>query len=153
MFDIDTFRAWIKTHFVRKRDLNLLMGQWTPALTFGGASTGITYTTQHGLYTRVGDLVFLECDIRLSSKGSATGNAVITGLPFPVKTNRAIAWPRWINMATAFVSIYTAPGSAGDSSLILVGISGASVSHGGVLDNTHFANNTQLMFNLTYRVN
>lgn len=58
------------------------VGNWTPVLTLGGATTGITYTTQSGKYHREGDLVTVWCDMVLSSKGSATGSAAITGLPF-----------------------------------------------------------------------
>lgn len=58
-----------------------LTGTWTPVLNFGGATTGITYTTQTGTYTRCGNIVVAEMRIVLSSKGSATGAATITGLP------------------------------------------------------------------------
>jgi hypothetical protein len=60
---------------------NLLDGSWTPTLEFGGASTGITYTTQSGHYVEIGPAIYLFMLIVLSSKGSATGNATITGLP------------------------------------------------------------------------
>lgn len=36
---------------------------WTPALNFGGSTTGITYTTQAGTYTRVGNLIYFAVDI------------------------------------------------------------------------------------------
>jgi hypothetical protein len=58
-------------------------GSWTPVLRFGGLSTGITYNTQQGYYRRIGDIVFYVGFIDLSSKGSAVGNADITGLPYP----------------------------------------------------------------------
>lgn len=57
-------------------------GAWTPGLSFGGASTGMTYDAQVGQYTRIGNLVFLQFAIDLASKGSATGVAEVTGLPF-----------------------------------------------------------------------
>jgi len=57
-------------------------GTWTPVLTFGGASTGITYSHQTGLYTKIGNVVKFELRIRISSVGTATGDAKITGLPF-----------------------------------------------------------------------
>lgn len=57
-------------------------GTWTPVLRFGGGSTGITYTTQQGRYTRVGRTVTIRFEITLSSKGSSTGEADITGLPY-----------------------------------------------------------------------
>ena len=56
-------------------------GTWTPVLTFGGASVGITYTLQTGQYIKNGDLVTVIAQISLSSKGSSTGNAIIEGLP------------------------------------------------------------------------
>lgn len=59
-------------------------GTWAPALTFGGAATGITYTTQAGRYTKVGRVVTVDFIIVLSSKGSSVGSAVVSGLPFAV---------------------------------------------------------------------
>jgi hypothetical protein len=57
-------------------------GTWTPVLVFGSGSTGITYSTQQGTYTKVGRTVTIRFEISLSSKGSSTGEASITGLPF-----------------------------------------------------------------------
>jgi hypothetical protein len=57
-------------------------GTWTPVLRFGTGTTGITYTTQQGRYTRVGRTVTIRFEILLSNKGSSTGEADITGLPF-----------------------------------------------------------------------
>jgi hypothetical protein len=54
---------------------------FTPVLKFGGATTGITYTTQFGKYQRVGNCVNFHINIVLSSKGSASGAATITGMP------------------------------------------------------------------------
>jgi len=60
-------------------------GTWTPTLTFGGGSTGITYTTSPvGYYTRVGRMVQVQYGFQLSNKGSSTGNFQIGGLPFTV---------------------------------------------------------------------
>ncbi len=60
---------------------NYIEAGWTPVLTLGGGTTGITYSTQNGRYVRVGSLVFLECAITLTSKGSDTGAVTITGVP------------------------------------------------------------------------
>lgn len=57
-------------------------GTWTPAITFGGGNTGITYSNQSGDYTKIGRVVVVTGRINLSSKGSSTGAAVMTGLPF-----------------------------------------------------------------------
>jgi hypothetical protein len=57
-------------------------GTFTPVLQFGGGSTGITYTTQLGTFTRIGNVVTFQTNITLSAKGSSTGAAAITGLPY-----------------------------------------------------------------------
>lgn len=56
-------------------------GTFTPGIVFGGASTGITYVDQIGRYTRIGNIIFFQIILTLSSKGSATGNATMTGFP------------------------------------------------------------------------
>lgn len=56
-------------------------GTWTPVLTFGGGSTGITYDTQFGDFYSSGDVVTINMIIELTSKGTSTGVMEITGLP------------------------------------------------------------------------
>lgn len=62
---------------------------WKPALTFGGASSGITYSAQEGTYTLNGNEVTLHFKVVLTSKGSSTGAAALSGLPFPAQTSYA----------------------------------------------------------------
>jgi hypothetical protein len=57
-------------------------GSWTPSIEFGGGSTGVAYSSQSGFYTRIGNQCHISCRLTLTSKGSDTGTAVITGLPF-----------------------------------------------------------------------
>lgn len=57
-------------------------GVWTPSLTFGGLNTGITYTDRWGQFVRLGRLLLFSGRIILSSKGSASGNAMVGGLPY-----------------------------------------------------------------------
>lgn len=56
---------------------------FTPAIAFGGASTGVTYSAngQVGYYWTTGKVVHFTLRLALSNKGSATGAATITGLP------------------------------------------------------------------------
>lgn len=51
---------------------------FVPALSFGGSSTGITYSTQVGQYMQLGYLVVAMFNIVLSSKGSQTGAAAVS---------------------------------------------------------------------------
>jgi len=58
-------------------------GTWTPAVTFGGAAVGVTYSIYNtGQYTKVGRIVTVCGILDLSSKGTSVGNVSITGLPF-----------------------------------------------------------------------
>tara|TARA_Y100001963_G_scaffold84934_1_gene117614 strand:- start:1967 stop:7441 length:5475 start_codon:yes stop_codon:yes gene_type:complete len=59
-------------------------GTWTPAAAFGGGTTSIAYTTQSGVYTKIGRQVTLQFNLELSNKGSDSGDFTITGLPFAV---------------------------------------------------------------------
>jgi hypothetical protein len=53
-------------------------GTFTPTLTFGGASVGMTYTTQVGAYTKIGNRVFFDLNVVLTNKGSSTGLAAVS---------------------------------------------------------------------------
>jgi hypothetical protein len=55
---------------------------WTPVLTLGGGSVGVTYAIQIGAYQLVGRVVTVFFKLFLSSKGSSTGVLAISGLPF-----------------------------------------------------------------------
>jgi hypothetical protein len=57
---------------------------WTPTLTFGGGSTGITYSQQIGTALKINRLVFFAFSITLTNKGSSTGQMAIGGLPFTI---------------------------------------------------------------------
>ena len=54
---------------------------FTPVLNCGGSPTGITYSTQSGYYQQIGNVVYFGIELILSSKGSESGSATITGLP------------------------------------------------------------------------
>ena len=51
-------------------------GTWTPAV--GGSAT---YTTQVGVYRKIGALVFVQCSLVINSIGSGS-TSVVSGLPF-----------------------------------------------------------------------
>lgn len=59
-------------------------GSWTPAVQFGGAASGLTYTSRVGIYTKIGDLVVAVCNVIINAKGASVGAATVTGLPFGV---------------------------------------------------------------------
>ena len=65
-------------------------GTWTPSVSFGGGSTGITYLEQAGQYTRIGDVCFVRGIVFLSNKGSDGGALKLLGLPL---TSSAVGSP------------------------------------------------------------
>ena len=70
--------------------LEIEEGTFTPIVLFGGATDGIAYTRNNGRYTKVGNQVVCEINVVLSNKGTATGVATISGLPFASSSNSLI---------------------------------------------------------------
>lgn len=62
-------------------------GAWTPQLNFGGAHAGMTQTVASGIYVMTGQYIHCQFEIQLSALGSSTGNATVSGLPYPCKDN------------------------------------------------------------------
>jgi hypothetical protein len=60
-------------------------GVSTVTLAFGGASVGIVYAIQECRYTRIGNRIMIQIGVAISNKGSSTGAATISGLPFTSK--------------------------------------------------------------------
>ena len=56
-------------------------GTWTPVVSFGGASVGITGTFG-GTYTKVGNVVTITFTLTFTSKGTSTGEMLVSGMPF-----------------------------------------------------------------------
>jgi hypothetical protein len=123
-------------------------GSWTPTVAFGGASVGVTYTTQTGYYTRIGNVVTFAINILLSNKGSSTGLMTVTGLPFTVLRQAEMA----CSLGTVtFVGAYVV-GVAIETttSLVLQVITSANASAN--LTNTAFANTSSVFISGSYLV-
>jgi hypothetical protein len=121
-------------------------GTWTPALAFGGSTTGITYTTQQGDWTRVGNMITVRFTILLSSKGAQTGNATISGLPFATNNggNRfGGTWAFGGGMAVSSSMVFSvAPGAT----TIDIFDVGAQTT----ISNTAFTNTSNVQGTITY---
>ena len=62
--------------------VNAIRDSWTPTLSFGGATTGITYTSGGLIQRTSGGGFEASFSINLTSVGSATGDASIGGIPY-----------------------------------------------------------------------
>lgn len=65
---------------------NTEKGTWTPTL-----SGNVTYATRSGAYVRIGSIVWITCEIQLSSKGGTSTALTISGLPFTPQERTALA--------------------------------------------------------------
>lgn len=119
-------------------------GTFTPVVAFGGASVGITYTTQKGFFKRIGNQVFFEIRIVLSAKGSSTGVATITGLPYPAATTADLFQLLNLWLATATYTgvpvAYIDP--AGPSTILLYALNNGTPTQ---LTHTAFADTTNMI--------
>ena len=63
-------------------------GSWTPA--FGFTSGSVTYSSQFGRYTKVGNVVNVAAEVFVNTASTPTGQFWVTGLPFaPANGNLA----------------------------------------------------------------
>ena len=144
------FVDWLQR--IWRRADSYIEGTWTPAVTFGGGSTGITYAIQFGQYTRIGRTIHAHCYLQLSDNGSSTGAMAITGLPFAsnATTNNYVTCSVWAGSfaasLTTAIQTYVEPG-ASDVELFRLA-AGATAA---VVD-TDTTNSSQIMLNITYNV-
>jgi hypothetical protein len=125
-------------------------GTWTPGISFGGASVGVTYGVSNaGRYTRIGRLCVATFFLQLTAKGSSVGAAQVTGLPFA-----AIASPVVAAMTTGWAAGIAAVSGAvqgtvgnGGTTISLFSASGGAAS---ALSNSNFGNGSQLQGVVVY---
>jgi len=127
-------------------------GTFTAGIAFGGAAVGITYdTTPTCTYTKIGRQVTVTGRVGLSSKGSSTGDATITGLPFtPANTGNAGygAITLAFGAGTTFSNVFQGVIVPNSISIVLqqVTVTGANSS----LTDTNFSNSSNLLFSGAY---
>lgn len=77
----------IESSGLSKKLLLVESSTFTPYVAFGGGTTGITYSSQDGNYTIIGNRLFFDIRIVLTSKGTSTGSTTIKGLPYNTKND------------------------------------------------------------------
>jgi len=60
-------------------------GTWTPALSASTSAPTVSYSYRPGYYTKIGNRVFVNGTIAISSISGGSGNSLISGLPFASK--------------------------------------------------------------------
>lgn len=90
---------------------------FTPTLTGQSTAGTTTYSSQTGVYSRIGNIVVVQLDIQISA-ATGTGNVVIGGLPFTVNGANFIG--------AAYLSGYTMP--VGTTSALIDANTGATTA-------------------------
>jgi len=126
-------------------------GTWTPSITFGQSSTGITHNVQNGKYVKIGSAVYVSCHCSLSSKGTAAGVADINGLPFTINQQafgafQPIGDREGLSTAGVPVNLYLAAGNA-YARFYKNGFTGTGNS---TVTNANFTNTTDIDVNFVY---
>ena len=130
-------------------------GSWVPGMAFGGGSSGISYSSRSGSYVKIGRYVYCVGQLDLSNRGSSTGDATFTNLPFTVgdyvsgsshegsgqitwwqNTNTTDNWSFWISQSSTNATIYGTFGNGSGSV--------STTTHG------HYQNNSAFRFHLSY---
>ena len=124
--------------------------EWVVNFTFDGVNTGVT-GTEASKYTRVGNILFFNTAIQLTSKGAQTGDVELYNLPYGAF---GVAFPGavvWANFTTAFVHVahVIETGTLGGICIKLVGAEAADTSLR-YLTEADFANNTYIALNGYY---
>ena len=86
-------------------------GSWTPTLTFSTpGNLSVTYTTQFGVYTKIGRLVHFELRVSASTftHTTASGGLRIAGLPFPSSS------ANWCSCSLSFIGGVIGTRAAGE---------------------------------------
>jgi hypothetical protein len=126
-------------------------GTWTPALNFSGASVGITYgSATLGRYTKVGNLVAISGMLTLTSKGTSTGAAQITGLPF-LSANDSIYSSCHMGYAGGMSSVVGALMGLIPPNAAKINLYHSNNGVGTGLNNTQFGNTSAIYFSASYQ--
>jgi len=126
-------------------------GTWTMGVSFGGASVGVTTSVNSGTYTKIGRQVTVNGYLILTSKGTSTGNAAITGLPFTIPNNDAnysAASLRLLNIS--FANQFQGIGAVNTTSVTLQEITEAGVLTS--ITDSDFQDTSRVIISFTYFV-
>lgn len=122
-------------------------GTFTPIIQFGGAAVGMTFSTQSGTYSRIGNIVTFSIFIQFTAVGSSTGTATLSGFPFAIAQGTCF---------TCYTQFFTSPQQAYVQ--FNAGTTSGTFSYfitnnaAGTLTNSAFANGTQLVVSGSYLV-
>lgn len=126
-------------------------GTWTPALGGSGGQSGQVYSSQAGVYVKIGKQVFASGRFVLSTLGTLTDTVRITGLPFTADSS---GWGTVnIGLHDALTTNVVWLGGYIDAgqSYIILHLKTAAAATTATVAQADLSNTTQLIFSVTYR--
>ena len=122
---------------------------YSPLLSFGGGSTGITYTRNTGRFLELGDFILATGIITLSAKGSSTGAAKIS-LPATVRNDADSYAAASLHLSdVVFTGTAQAYADINTTSLVLTTAAAAGGAYA-ALDEGDFTNTSEILFTVMY---
>jgi hypothetical protein len=120
-----------------------------PTISFDDAAVSLAYGVRYAHYTKVGNVVHLSCYVSLTNKGSSVGSAKVGGLPFAAinATGNYQATTFWAAQVSCsgFIQAYI---PLAQSYVILQELTTGGTNSN--LTNADFANNSEVMINVSY---
>lgn len=123
---------------------------FTPSLRFGSGTTGITYGAQEGHLTRIGNRVFFSIRVVLTSKGSSTGEARVSGMTYNALAGN-VTFPASIRLNAMDAAVPT-EGLTGDVLGADIRFTYLLTGSQATLQDTHFTNTSAVTINGAYIV-
>ena len=131
-------------------------GTWTPVIGGSGGQSGQSYSTQTGIYTKIGDLVCCQFYVTLSTKGTISGSyAVIGNLPFNMSSTFAgggsIGY--WTNLASNVRSVGLYIPNSTNYGYLTFETSGSTAgsTSAQIMSSSNIGNTTRFNGTITYR--
>lgn len=131
---------------------NVNNGTFTPTLSFGGGSVGITYSEQIGFWQISGNVLTFSLTFGLTNKGTSTGQAIINGFPNDGRNGILSQYlPLFVvNLQNPSLNPYCYL-QENNSQLFLINMDTNSGSNN--LDDTNFTNTSFISFNGSVFIN
>jgi hypothetical protein len=122
-------------------------GTWTPTL---NSTSGETYSSRAGTYTKIGNIVHVVGQIVLSNKGSSTGNLTFGTLPFAKRSLDSSRTPFVIYYENLTTSVNNLWGYQDETTRFLIYKVTGTGTNPTLFAHADLANNTVLNFSFVY---
>lgn len=126
-------------------------GTWTPTVSFGGGSTGLTTSSSYGHYLKVGSLCYAYGRMVLTSKGTSIGNAELS-LPLTAANREDGYQGGMIVEAANLTSLTSSPSLRINDNVATGTLKHWSTTGTGNLTNANFTDTTIISYAATYQI-